>query len=187
MGEMIQTRFTLVVVATEDGFIARHPGHNPADWASPEEQAVFFAAVDAADWGIMGRGTHQAADKPARRRIVFSTAAPTPHWRRPSQVWVDPRDLSPADLPGLVADKRPLRHGLILGGTAVHDWFLRHGAIDEIVLSVEPCRFGAGLPVFSGQPAGEIAAGVAHLGFEAVQERRLNAAGTRLIHFTAKG
>jgi dihydrofolate reductase len=66
-------RFTLLVAATADGFIAREPGHPPADWCSPEEQAVFLAAVDAADWGIMGRTTHEAAYKPFRRRIVTST------------------------------------------------------------------------------------------------------------------
>ena len=32
--------------------------------------ALFLAAVDAADWGVMGRTTHEAAFKPQRRRVV---------------------------------------------------------------------------------------------------------------------
>ncbi|MEM9250186.1 MAG: hypothetical protein AAGB05_16015, partial [Pseudomonadota bacterium] len=46
-------RLKLVVVASLDGFIARGPGHPPSDWASAEEQELFFAEVDAADWTIM--------------------------------------------------------------------------------------------------------------------------------------
>jgi len=35
-------RFTLLVVCSADGFIARRPGEAPSAWASPEEQAVFL-------------------------------------------------------------------------------------------------------------------------------------------------
>lgn len=174
--------YTLAVVATEDGFIARHPGQSPADWASVEEQVLFRAEVAAADWGIMGRGTFEAADRPDRRRIVFSTAAPEPHWRRPAQLWLNPAGLAPDDLPALVASVHPLRHGLILGGTRVHDWFHAAGRIDRVRLTIEPLRFGAGLPVFSGQagPAEEV---LARLGYCRGAERVLNAQGTRLIAF----
>lgn len=184
---MSKTRFTLVVVSTADGFIARHSGHNPADWASAEEQDLFFAKVDAADWSVMGRGTHSTADRPERRRIVFSTSAPAPEWRRPRQLWLDPDGLAPAAFAGLVGDRHPLRHGLILGGTPVHDWFLRHRAIDEVLLTVEPLRFGAGLPIFSGQQGDDPLAIMAHAGFEPVETTRLNAGGTRLIRLHKAG
>lgn len=184
---MSQPRFTLVVAATEDGFIARHPGHNPADWASPEEQALFFDKVDACDWGIMGRGTHETADKPHRRRIVFSTSAPTPDWRRPTQLWVDPAKMTPADFPALVGARHPMQTALILGGTTVHDWFLGHGAIDEVLLTVEPCRFGAGLPIFSDQAEPHAESVIAAKGFDLAEDTRLNAAGTRLLRWRAKG
>lgn len=172
--------FTLIVVATEDGFIARRSGHAPHDWASPEEQALFFAEVDAADWGIMGRGTHAAAPRPDRRRVVFSTSAPMPEWRAPTQVWVDPATLTADDLPGLVSPVRPLRRGVILGGTGVHDWFLAQGRIDRILLTVEPLRFGDGLPVFSAHPEPPEAA-IRAAGFAVTEDRRLNAGGTRLL------
>lgn len=178
----MRPRFTLHAVVSEDGFIARHPGHTPADWASREEQALFLAAVDAADWGILGRGTHEAADKPERRRIVFSRALRAPEWRRPGQLWLDPAGLAPDDLPGLVAGVRPLREGVILGGTAVHDWFHRAGRIDRVLLTVEPVSFGTGLPLFSGQegPGPEV---LLRLGYRLADVRPLNAAGTRLLTF----
>ncbi len=178
----MRAAFTLLVVTTSDGFIARHPAHSPADWASPEEQALFRSEVAAADWGIMGRRTHKAADRPDRRRIVFSTSAPEPHWRRPTQLWLDPAGLGPDDLPALVAPVHPLRHGAILGGTAVHDWFHRAGRIDRVQLTVEPVSFGAGLTVFSGEagPAEEV---LARLGYRLAEERVLNPAGTRLLAY----
>ena len=175
---MPRPQFTLTVVTTLDGLIARAPDHAPHLWASSEEQALFFADVEGADWGILGRHTHAAADRPDRRRIVFSTAAGGGDWRRPTQLWLDPARVGPDDLAGLVGAVRPLERGVILGGTRVHDWFLDHRAIDRVHLTVEPVRFGAGLPLFSRHagPAEEV---LARLGFRRQAERVLNARGTR--------
>ena len=174
--------FTLVVVSTEDGFIARHPKDSPASWASAEEQALFFAEVDAADWSVMGRHTHEAADRPDRRRIVFSSRVSAPEWRRETQVWVNPEGMAPTDFPALVAHRRPLDHGLILGGTAVHDWFDGKRAIDKVLLTVEPIAFGAGLPLFTGAE-GDPVRTLLRRGYTLSDERPLNAAGTRLLTF----
>jgi dihydrofolate reductase len=178
----MRPHFTLAVAATEDGYIARHPAHPPADWCSPEEQALFLAHVDAADWGILGRRTHEAADKPFRRRIVFSSAVAEPEWRRPTQLWLDPAGRGPDDLARLVAPIHPLRHGLILGGTAVHGWFHDAGRIDRVLLTVEPVRFGAGLTVFPGRtgPAEDV---LPALGYRLEDARTLNTRGTRLLTY----
>lgn len=173
--------FTLAVMTSADGFIARYSGHPTHDWASPEEQALFFAGVEAADWAIMGRATHEAADKPERRRIIFSTSAVKPEWRRPTQLWVNPAQLTPADLAPLVENIRPLRRGLILGGTRVHDWFHSAHAIARIDLTVEPVTFGTGLPVFTGQVAGTPEQALAAMGYRAEAPRLLNKGGTRLV------
>lgn len=177
----MSVRFTLLVATSRDGFIARYPGENPGDWTSPEDQARFRAAVAAADWSVMGRTTHTVADVTHRRRIVFSAAAPEPEWRRPVQLWLDPAGRTPADLAALVAPVHPLSHGLILGGTLVHDWFLGHGAIDRVELTVEPVTFGTGVPIFSGQDAGDPAEVFAARGFAPISDAPLNATGTRLI------
>lgn len=173
--------FTIAIVASADGFIARAKDHPPSDWASPEEQAVFFAEVEAADWAIMGRHTHEAADKPERRRIIFSSQAGAGDWRRPTQLWLDPAGLTPAALAPKVAAVRPLRAGLILGGTAVHDWFHRAKAIHRLSLTIEPVRFGTGLPMLSDQPEAAPEAIWHRAGYRTVEERALNARGTRLL------
>ena len=173
--------YTLAVVTSADGFIARAPDHPPQAWASAEEQALFFAEVEAADWAIMGRHTHDAADKPWRRRIIFSRAVREPDWRRETQVWLDPAKTLPSALPALVGDRHPLGRGLILGGTQVHDWFHRHGAIDVVKLTVEPLTFGQGLPIFTGQGAGDPVEVFRQAGYRVTSARDLNAAGTRFV------
>lgn len=174
-------QFTLAVVASEDGYIARTPDHPPQAWASAEEQALFFDAVENADWAIMGRHTHEAADKPHRRRIIFSTGKEG--WRRPTQVWLDPSGRAPGDLPALVNAVHPLTQGLILGGTRVHDWFHAARAIDRIDLTIEPTLFGTGLPIFTGQ-AGDPIAVLCAAGYRVRTEQMLNAAGTRFLTLT---
>lgn len=171
--------FTLTVATSSDGFISRSTDEPPQAWASAEEQALFFRDVETADWAIMGKNTHLAADKPDRRRVVFSTQ--TEGWQRRSQLWLDPKDLAPADLPQRVAHVHRLDHGLILGGTRVHDWFLEHGAIDRVHLTIEPVTFGEGLPIFSGQRETDPITIFADRGFRFQSDRILNAAGTRYI------
>jgi dihydrofolate reductase len=179
---MTQTaRFVLVVVASSDGFIARTAGHAPWDWQSPEEKAFFLETVAAADWSVLGRTTHETAFRADRRRIVFSHSAPAPEWRSPTHLWLDPATVSPDDLAALVAPVWPMRTALILGGADVAAWFLGRGCIDEVLLSVEPVAFGAGLPIFPGDAAGDPVERVRARGFEVQSERALNVNGTRLV------
>ncbi|MEM9642959.1 MAG: hypothetical protein AAGA19_15805 [Pseudomonadota bacterium] len=176
--------FTLAVVASQDGFIARSNNDPPASWASEEEQTLFLAEVEAADWAIMGRNTHLAADKPKRRRIILSSSASTGDWRRPTQLWLDPAGHTPAGLAELVSHVHPLERGLILGGTRVHDWFLLNQSIDRIKLTIEPVRFRTGLPMFSDQPVGDPRDVLRAMGFVAQSDVALNARGTRLLSFS---
>ena len=176
-------RFSLLVVTSEDGFIAKAPGHGPWEWASAEEQAIFFREVAAADWSVMGRGTHEAALKPERRRIVFSHSASTPEWRLPNHLWLTPDGLTPDDLAALVADRHPMGEVAILGGTPVHDWFHQHGRLDRVVLTVEPVRFGGGLPIFSDQQERSPEDAFRARGYREMARQILNAQGTLLIEY----
>lgn len=177
----MRPEFTLVVATSSDGFIARRSGESPASWASPEEQTHFFGKVGAACWSVMGRKTHEVADREDRRRIIFSGHVEEPEWRRPTQVWVNPARLEPDDLPMLVEAVEPMTAPLILGGTLVHDWFHQHRAIARIELTVEPVAFGSGLPVFSGDGASDPLTLFGCRGYGVIGDRVLNRKGTRLI------
>ena len=179
------THFTLTVATSADAFIARAKDDAPQSWASIEEQELFFRDVEAADWAIMGRHTHEAADKPQRRRIIFSSR--TRGWRRQTQYWMDPTSCSPDDLAGIVGEVHPLEKGLILGGTRVHDWFLAHRAIQQINLTIEPVVFGKGLPVFSDQDSNDPVDVFSSRGFRIVTETCLNEIGTRYLEMAPSG
>ena len=171
------TFFTLTVATSADAYIARANDDAPQNWASAEEQKLFFEDVEAADWAIMGRNTHLAADKPHRRRVIFSTQ--TAGWQRPTQLWIDPTQLAVAELENQTAKVHPLQNGLILGGTRVHDWFLAQNAIHRVNLTVEPVTFGAGLPIFSDQQGKNALEIFSSLGFSVVDQRQLNDRGTQ--------
>lgn len=179
---MDRPHFTLTVATSADGFISRTTDEPPQTWASVEEQDLFFRDVEAADWAIMGRHTHEAADRPDRRRIVFSSTRTG--WQRPAQLWLDPEDHTPSDLSRLVSDVHPLDRGLILGGTRVHDWFIAHGAIDRVHLTVEPVTFGTGLPILSDQDGAAPLDCFARMGFRRLTAETLNAGGTRYYVLT---
>ena len=174
--------FILTVATSADDFISRSTDEPPQEWASAEEQALFFNDVEAADWAIMGRNTHEAADKPHRRRIIFSTSKRG--WQRDTQLWLNPENLTPNDLKTQVRERFPLVNGLILGGTRVHDWFLVHDAIDKIHLTVEPVVFEAGLDIFSNQVSRDPVEVLMQSGFEIDVDTRLNDAGTRYYEFS---
>lgn len=173
------TTFTLTVATSADGFISRSTDEPPQAWASAEEQELFFRDVDAADWAVMGRHTHEAADRPERRRIIFSSKVAG--WQRPSQLWLDPAHMTPQNLADLVGKVHPLTNGLILGGTRVHDWFLAHDAIDQVNLTIEPVHFGTGLPIFTGQQGTDPVDIFTTQGFDIHRDERLNSAGTRYL------
>jgi dihydrofolate reductase len=173
------TIFTLTVATSADGFISRSTDEPPQAWASAEEQSLFFRDVEAADWAIMGRNTHEAADRPERRRIIFSSKVAG--WRRPTQLWIDPAARDPKDLADLVGDVHPLTKGLILGGTRVHDWFLAHNAIDRVNLTIEPVHFTTGLPIFTHQQGTDPIKVFTRHGFQIKSDERLNSAGTRYL------
>ena len=174
---MTRPHFTLTVATSSDALISPSTDTPTEAWASAEEQDLFFRDIAVADWCIMGRNTHEAADKPDRHRIIFSTSRRG--WQRPTQLWLDPEGLRPADLAEKVAGVRPLRRGLILGGMRVHDWFLAARAIDRVHLTVEPIAFGTGVPVFAHQIERDPLDLFRSRGFRVVSEQSLNAGGTR--------
>lgn len=173
------THFTLTVATSADGFISRSTDEPPQAWASAEEQTLFFRDVEAADWAVMGRNTHDAADRPNRRRIIFSTTKSG--WHRPTQLWLNPDHVMPRDLADMVTHVYPLKQGLILGGTRVHDWFLTHNAIDRVHLTVEPVLFGDGLGIFTNQQHRDPIAEFTSRGFQVESDVALNAQGTRYL------
>jgi dihydrofolate reductase len=170
----------MTVVASMDGFIARHSGEKCDFWGSSGNRALFHGDLEAADWTIIGRQTHEANPRPERRRVVF-TSSDSVSCNRPTQVCVDPSGLEPADLARIVEPVRPMRRALIVGGTRVYDWFRSHDAIDRVHLTIEPVCFNSGLAIFSDLPSGGPLRTFAKAGYEPVYDRPINEKGTRFL------
>jgi dihydrofolate reductase len=183
MVSMSKITFTLTAVVSADGYIARRAGEHPGSWASAEEQARFLALVPGYDWAFMGRTTHETAFRKDRRRVVFSRTASGLDWRHETHLWVDPGRVPLADILAALEPVRPPRRCIVLGGATVHDWFLDRDLVDGIELTIEPLRFGAGLPLLTGQ-SGDPVAALAARGFALTDEQRLNREGTRLLLLT---
>jgi dihydrofolate reductase len=181
--EIQPTTFTLTAVVSADGFIARRAGEHPGSWASAEEQARFLAEVARHDWAFMGRITHETALRQDRRRVVFSRGATGLDWRTARHLWVDPAKVALDAILAALDPVWPPRRCIVLGGTTVHDWFLEHGLIDRIELTIEPLGFGTGLPLLSGQPD-DLTAELVRRGFMLTLRQDLNPQGTRLLVLT---
>ena len=177
--------FKLVVVTTSDGYIARFPGENVASWSSPEEQAHFRKCFEGMNWSFMGRTTHEQVLNPERWRIVFSGSAPKPEWRDSRHLWLNPHLTSISDILAIAGTRHPVAHNLILGGTAVHDWFLTHNLIDKIELAIEPIAFGKGLPLFTSQEGKPPIEYLITRGYQVTGTKELNAQGS-LWHTLAR-
>ncbi|MBM3545701.1 MAG: hypothetical protein FJX54_02010 [Alphaproteobacteria bacterium] len=139
--------FVLLAAVSADGFIARHPGHPPWEWASAEEQARFRAAMAQVTWSVLGRVTHETAHRPERKRIVFTSSVTGVAWLTPNHLGFNPAG---ATFDEVLETAKPEGTIAILGGTRVHDYMLEIGRVDELRLSIEPIRFDEGLPMFTG-------------------------------------
>jgi dihydrofolate reductase len=183
---MPEITFTLTAVVSADGYIARRAGEHPGSWASAEEQARFLAEIPAYDWAFMGRTTHETAFRTDRRRVVFSRAAPRLEWREETHLWVDPDRVPWPDILAALAPVRHPRRCIVLGGATVHDWFLERDLIDRIELTIEPLRFGAGLPLLTRE-TDDVVAELLRRGFVVVGEEQINAKCTQLLVLTRQG
>jgi len=134
----------LVAAVSADGFIARNT-HELADWTSKEDKKVFVELTKRAGVMIMGRTTFDTIGRalPGRRTIVYS--------HHPIDVpEVEVTDESPVDL---VARLRQEGYNelAVCGGSVVYGMFMEAGLVDELYLTIEPCLFGAGVPLLTGE------------------------------------
>lgn len=144
-------RTVLIVAQSLDGVITQHDTPGTA-WTSSADKAWFRACLRDFDASVMGRVTFEEI----REQLLKNTDASRSRMvltRSPARFSADarPRELEfSSEAPPAIA-ARLIELGrqncAILGGTQVHDEFLRHQLIDEIWTTIEPRLFGAGTPL----------------------------------------
>ena len=64
--------YSLMFACSQDGFIAKKEGDNPALWTTKEDHQLLSDQISISDWCVMGRKTHELNPKEDRKRIIFS-------------------------------------------------------------------------------------------------------------------
>jgi dihydrofolate reductase len=140
-------KLILVMAMTVDGMIAKHPDHFP-DWTGKGDKRLFMEISKRAGVVIMGSKTFDTLKKPLPgRKIVVLTRN---RQRTSSEPQVVFSHLSPAALLQEL-EKEGYTEAILAGGATVNTLFAAEGLIDEMVLTVSPLVFGAGISLFAGE------------------------------------
>ena len=131
----------IIAAVSADGFIARGTTEL-ADWTSKEDKKVFVELTKRAGVMVMGNTTFKTIGRalPGRHTIVYS---------RQDLQYDDAEVTSenPADLVDRLS-KAGQAELAICGGSTIYTQFMQAGVVDELYLTVEPCLFGDGVPLF---------------------------------------
>ena len=134
----------MIMAVTADGKIAKDK-NQLANWTSKADKQLFVQT--SRDFGMimMGETTFRTFPSPLKDRlnVVFSEKIDLEEI--PGVKWVkgDPAEVL------LELEKMGYTKALLGGGSFMNSLFLKNNLIDEIILTVEPKIFGAGLALFN--------------------------------------
>jgi dihydrofolate reductase len=137
-------KVTLLMALTVDGKIARDAEHY-TDWTEKEDKRFFKTLSQKAGVVIMGSKTFDTIGKPLpnRKNIVLT--------RR--ERLSDRSDLlfTAGPLDALLRDLRDqgFHEAIVAGGAVINTLFAQQNLVDDIIITVSPRIFGAGLSLFS--------------------------------------
>lgn len=162
-------------IVSADDCIADQQGKFPPDLMNEADWVYFQAELDACDFTVVGRASHEATPNvKKRRRIVMSRAAHGLHWRAEAHFW------NPADVPWRDVCAQLLPQGGrvgVPGGQVAFDYFLREGLSSFHLSRANRVRIPGGRGVFSAVGKGETADAILrNAGFSAGPARVMDAA-----------
>ncbi|MFP4514727.1 MAG: dihydrofolate reductase family protein [Parcubacteria group bacterium] len=137
---------TLMMAITLDGKIAKNSSHF-ANWTSPEDKKVFRKVSKEFGVFMVGENTYKTfpGPLPGRLNVVFSRAVTPKQEGDLKYVQGDP-EVVLKDL-----EKMGYKKALLCGGANLNSLFLENKLIDEMIITIEPKIFGAGLSLFSSE------------------------------------
>lgn len=162
-------RFVAFVASTVDGRISLTERYLPG-WTSEEDKSFFQKSLSQFDAVVVGRNTYLAAENRLRKRNAFVLTSRSKTIEREGTVtFVNPANVNLAKL------FQDYKNIAVLGGGAVYRFMLENGFLDEIFVTIEPLIFGRGKEMFMG--------GTKTVQVKLLSIKRLNSAGTILLHY----
>ena len=135
---------TLMMALSADGKIAKDK-NQLANWTSPEDKKLFVAESKKHGVVMMGENTFKTFPAPLKERLNVVFTENLDQTEVPGVKYVSGE-------PSLVLEeleKMGYTKALLGGGSFLNSLFLEKKLISEIVLTVEPKIFGAGLSLFN--------------------------------------
>lgn len=135
---------TMMMAITADGKIAKNKDQF-ANWTSREDKQLFVEISKQHGVIIMGENTFKTFPSPLKNRlnVVFSYEKNQPAIE--GVKWVSGEASQVLD----DLAKLGYKSALLGGGAAINSLFLKEKLISEIILTIEPKIFGAGLSLFN--------------------------------------
>ena len=175
-------KVALAMVTSLDGKSTKGKTSGTSPWASPKDQKIFRALIEAHDCVVMGSTTYKAVRdtlKPnaLRPRIILT--------RNPEQFKDDvlrPGHIFTSEHPSQLVTRLALEgyeKVLLVGGAQTNSRFFDAGLVDELFITIEPFLFGTdkhGLPLVNSL-GGTVA-------LQLISHKQLNDQGTLLLHYS---
>ena len=136
-----------MMAMTVDGKIAKSTGHL-ADWTSKADKKSFIKETKKAGVIIMGQTTYETIGRPLPGRLNFILSQTPDEYQNKEGLLEFFKGTEQEVVDHL--ESRGYKNAILGGGAFVNGSFLRAGLVDELLLTVEPKLFGAGLDIFSG-------------------------------------
>lgn len=131
---------------TLDGKIAKNSSHF-ANWTSPEDKKIFRKVSK--DFGVfmVGENTYKTfpGPLPGRLNVVFSRSVEPKQEGDLKYVQGDPQKVLQE------LENMGYKKALLCGGANLNSLFLENKLIDEMIITIEPKIFGAGLSLLASE------------------------------------
>jgi len=137
---------TMLMAITLDGKIAKTSDHFP-DWTGKADKKYFMNRTKEAGCLIMGNTTYQTIGRPLPgRKNVILTRSPKETEHDTAVLEFTNKD--PATLLQQL-EAEGFDEAILAGGAQINTLFGEAGLIDEIILTISPLVFGAGMSLFN--------------------------------------
>jgi len=173
---------TLIVATSQDGFISPADGLElpSTKWTSQEDHDFFVNKTKEIGIMIMGRATYETIGRPLPGRISVvmtrdSEAQAEKARQKLKMDWL-PNNLrfsskTPQEILQALATEG-YEQVALCGGASIYQLFMDEGLVDEMLITVEPVKFGEGIKLFKDESSFDQ--------FNLVKKTKLNEQGTVL-------